>query len=66
MYILESEWDVGETGLVFASKEACNKWLRNNEHIQKLAYEECETIQEFIEGCFDDGYFFLHKVELIE
>lgn len=65
MFRLYSEWDIGETNLVFASKEAGLAWLRTNPDVAEMAAEDKQTIDECIYGCFYDGYFNWETLEVI-
>jgi len=66
MYRLWSEWDIGESNLVFASKEAGLDWLRTNPVVAEIAAEENESVEQFTQGCFDEGYFSWEQLEVIE
>ena len=67
MFRLWSEWDIGETNVVFASREAGICWLHNNAAIKEMAAEEsCDDIPFFVEGLFADCYLDWEAVEVIQ
>ena len=65
MYRLWSEWDIGETNVVFASKEAGLAWLRANPEVADMAAEDKESVDECIDDCFYQGYFSWETLEVI-
>jgi hypothetical protein len=65
MYRLYSEWDIGETNVVFASKEAGLDWLRANPEVADMAEEGKESVDECIDDCFYQGYFSWETLEVI-
>jgi hypothetical protein len=65
MYLLISEWDIGEGRLIFASKESCINWLHNHSEIQELAAEEKSSVEDWVSECFYQGYFNLCEVQVI-
>lgn len=66
MFRLWSEWYIGSEDKIFASREALTRWLRTNESVIESAAEEKMSIDEFINDCFDNGYFGLEDIEIIE
>lgn len=66
MYRLWSEWDMGEGNLVFATLQAGMAWLHANAVVAELAAEENESVEQFTQGCFDEGYFNWEQLEVIE
>lgn len=66
MFRLWSEWDFGEGDKVFATKEAGMRWLQSNPDVATSALEDRQTVEAYIEQCFDDGYFDWQRVEVIE
>lgn len=65
MIRLWSEWEVGEGNKIFATPEACETWLAANHTIAELAAQEQESIEDFIDACFNNGYFTMETVEVI-
>jgi hypothetical protein len=69
MYRLWSEWDIGESDLIFANKEAGMRWLRENPAVAEIA-EDGElgevSVEDCITSCFDEGYFSWQVVEVIQ
>lgn len=66
MFRLYSEWDIGESNLVFASKEAGMRWLNENSGVAEIAAEDNQSIKDCIQECFDWGYFEWDPVQLVE
>lgn len=67
MYRLWSEWDIGESNKVFATPEAGEAWLRSNQVVAELAADEELTVDEYIDGCFNDsGFFSWETLEIIK
>lgn len=64
MFQLQSEWDIGENGLVFASKAAAYAWLAANESVQEM----CGPSEDFknVAEMFDEGLLSFGPVTLIE
>jgi hypothetical protein len=65
-YILWSEWDIGESNIAFASKEAGLRWLRDNKSVLEMADEENAEIDAFIQLLFEDGNFVWQKISIIQ
>lgn len=66
MFRLWSEWEIGSEDKIFASREALTRWLRTNESVIESAAEDKMSVDDFINDCFDDCYFSLENVEIIE
>ncbi len=66
MFRLWSEWDIGESNLVFATREAGMAWLRTNTDVAEMAAEDNQSVDECIQDCFDCGYFDWEALEVIE
>jgi hypothetical protein len=66
MYILWSEWDIGEGNLVFASLNSGMAWLHASAVVAELAAEDNQSVEECIHQCFDEGYFSWEQLEVIE
>lgn len=54
MFRLWSEWDIDENDIVFVSEEAGMRWLKDNLHVQDMARDDNQTVDEFLKSCFDD------------
>lgn len=65
MFKLYCDWDIGEGGLVFRSRESAIAWLRTNPEIEEMAEENGQTVDEHIKECFDEGYFQLEELAVI-
>ncbi len=57
---------MGEGNLVFATLESGMAWLRASAVVAEMAAEENESVDEYIQGCFDEGYFDWEQLEVIE
>ena len=44
------EWDVGQDGQHFSSKEKAIEWLKENIHIQELLYQFDSDLDYLFEG----------------
>lgn len=66
MYRLWSEWDIGENNIIFANKEAVMRWLRDNNAVLEIADEDGTDVDTCIASCFEDCYFSLETVEIVE
>jgi hypothetical protein len=66
MVRLWSEWDFGESNLIFASKQSGMNWLSNHEEIAQLAAQEATSLDNWIAECFDQGYFSWEEVQIVE
>lgn len=66
MFKLWSEWDIGESNVIFVSREAGTKWLRNNAAVLEMADDENTQIDAYIDQLFEDGYFSWETVEIVE
>jgi hypothetical protein len=66
MYRLWSEWDIGEGYLIFTSKDAGMRWLRENPAIAEIAQEDNCSIDDCIVSCFDEGFFNWETLEIIQ
>lgn len=66
MHRLGSERDIGEGGLIFATKEAGMRWLQNNPHVLEVAQENDQIIEDCIQESFDNGFFWWQQMEIIE
>jgi hypothetical protein len=66
MFRLWSEWDIGENNLIFASKEAGTKWLRNNAAVLEMADDENMQIDAYITQLFCEGFFSWQAVEFVQ
>lgn len=67
MYRLWSEWDIGESNKIFATPEVGEAWLRSNQVVAKLAANDGLTVEEYIDGGFNDsGFFSWETLEIIE
>lgn len=54
MFRLWSEWDIDETDIVFVSEEAGMRWLKDNLHVEDMARDDNQTVDEFLKSCFHD------------
>lgn len=66
IYMLWSEWDIGERSTAFVSKDVGRRWLLENEALKEMAEEDKEDINSYMEQLFDEGYFSWTTVELLE
>jgi hypothetical protein len=66
MYRLWSEWDIGETSVIFASKESAMRWLKNHAEMLSLAQLDGCSIDEYLKSCFDHNYLALVSVQIVE
>jgi hypothetical protein len=66
MFKLWSEWDIGEGDLIFATRKAGNRWLKDNLVVADMANENKQSIDDFIKSCKDGGLFCFQEVEIVE
>jgi hypothetical protein len=66
IYMLWSEWDIGESSTAFVSKDVGRRWLLENEALKEMAEDDKEDINSYMEQLFDEGYFSWTTVELLE
>lgn len=66
MYRLNSEWDIGEYGLIFSTKEIGHQWLLANSTVAEIAEQDGLSVHEFVADCYADGYFSWQTLQVIE
>lgn len=66
MWRIYSEWDIGETDLVFTNEAAIEKWLMENKYIQAEAKEHEHTVAEEIAEQEELGLLSYVKLTVIE
>lgn len=66
VYMLWSEWDIGESSTAFATKEIGLRWLRDNAAVLEMADEENTQIDTYIQQLFEEGYFNWQEIEIIQ
>lgn len=62
IYTIRSEWDIGEQGYAYLTKELAEKALRENPNIQEILDDEDCTLSEL----FDQGLVGFTRIELVE
>lgn len=67
MKTVACEWDIGQSGLVFADGHVAERWLRNNNVLHEMAFEEdAADFDEYYQNLVDEGLISIEDVELIE
>lgn len=66
MYRLNSEWDIGEDGLIFSTKKVGHQWLLANSTVEEMANEDEISVAEFIKGCYGENRFSWQTLQVIE
>jgi len=66
MYRLWSEWDIDEQDTIFATEEAGMRWLADNLHVHDMARDDKQSVEEFIQSCFDDGLMGFRRVAVVQ
>jgi hypothetical protein len=65
MFRIYCEWDVDHSDIIFSSKEAGLDWLAANLHVQDLARDDNQTVEEFLDTCLNDNLIGFIRVKLI-
>lgn len=60
MFSIWCEWDIGQEGVVFKSKEEANKWLLGNYSLPEC-FEDGLSGQEGIDNLIDAGLLSIEK-----
>jgi hypothetical protein len=66
VFMLWSEWDIGESNVAFVSTEAGHRWLLENEAMKEIAEEDNLTVERCIADCFDQGFFNWMEIEVVQ
>ncbi len=66
MFRLWSEWDIDESDIVFVSEEAGMRWLKDNLHVQDMARDDNQTVDEFLKSCFHDCLMEFKRVKVFK
>jgi len=66
VYMLWSEWEIGESNVAFASKEAGRRWLVENEVIKEMAEDDKAEINSYVDELLANGYFDWQVVMIFE
>jgi hypothetical protein len=64
IYRLNSEWDIGEEGLLFASHGAAYAWLANNASVQEMIGPKLDF--KNVSEMFDEGLLSFTEMKVIE
>lgn len=65
MFRIYCEWDIDHGDVIFSSEGAGLYWLAANLHVQDLARDNNQTVEEFLDTCLNDNLIGFIRLKLI-
>lgn len=56
IYMIECEWDIGNDGLAFSTKDGALRWVNENLILREMASNEGAEHEQYLEDLYEDGY----------